>query len=434
MARPRRPRPTPCSTGRDTAPPPVPQDGADPPLRGAHRGAVHARPHRRLLPPRDRRGGRERRRDRRRSSGRLPARQLPRPRHRAGRRQRARLPSWPSCSARQTGVADGRGGSMHLLDVERRFFGGWGIVGGHLPIAVGAALALDYRDQPQRRALPVRRRRRPTPAPSTRRSTWPRIWNLPIVFQIINNQYGMGTSVEQASAEPELWQPRRRLPDARRAGRRQRRAGRARGRRPPAGDRAREERAAGPARDDHLPLPRPLALPTRARSTARPRRSTRGGERDPITRFGLLLQRARRARPQDEIDRDPDGRRRRGQRGDRRGRSGAASPIPTPSTSTSTATPHWREQFARMRAGAPFGERGEARARGRPDLPRGAAPRARRGARPRPRRVPDGRGDRPLRGLLQGHRRASGRSTAPSACARRRSRRRASSAPASAPP
>ena len=47
---------------------------------------------------------------------------------------------------RATGVAGGYGGSMHMLDVERHFLGGWGIVGGHLPIAVGAALALDYRD------------------------------------------------------------------------------------------------------------------------------------------------------------------------------------------------------------------------------------------------------------------------------------------------
>src|SRR3954451_1825963 len=49
---------------------------------------------------------------------------------------------------KETGVARGYGGSMHLLDVDRRFLGGWGIVGGHLPIAVGAALALDYQDAP----------------------------------------------------------------------------------------------------------------------------------------------------------------------------------------------------------------------------------------------------------------------------------------------
>src|SRR5947209_14875393 len=49
---------------------------------------------------------------------------------------------------KRTGVSGGYGGSMHLLDVERHFYGGWGIVGGHLPIAVGAALALDQTDTP----------------------------------------------------------------------------------------------------------------------------------------------------------------------------------------------------------------------------------------------------------------------------------------------
>src|SRR4051794_29364659 len=43
---------------------------------------------------------------------------------------------------RRHGCAHGRGGSMHLLDVARGFFGGWGIVAGQLPVAVGLALAL----------------------------------------------------------------------------------------------------------------------------------------------------------------------------------------------------------------------------------------------------------------------------------------------------
>ena len=42
---------------------------------------------------------------------------------------------------RVDGCAHGRGGSMHLLDVERNFLGGWGIVGGQLPVATGVALA-----------------------------------------------------------------------------------------------------------------------------------------------------------------------------------------------------------------------------------------------------------------------------------------------------
>ncbi|MBM3886270.1 MAG: pyruvate dehydrogenase (acetyl-transferring) E1 component subunit alpha, partial [Gemmatimonadetes bacterium] len=104
---------------------------------------------------------------------------------------------------RSTGVAGGYGGSMHLLDVERRFLGGWGIVGGHLPIAVGAALALDYRDEPGAVLCQLGDGATNTGA-FHEALNLAAIWKLPVVFQIINNHYGMGTSVEQASAEAEL--------------------------------------------------------------------------------------------------------------------------------------------------------------------------------------------------------------------------------------
>src|SRR6476469_5368236 len=46
---------------------------------------------------------------------------------------------------RVDGCSGGRGGSMHLFDFERRFLGGYGIVGGNLPLAVGVGLACDYK-------------------------------------------------------------------------------------------------------------------------------------------------------------------------------------------------------------------------------------------------------------------------------------------------
>src|SRR5437763_10332936 len=46
---------------------------------------------------------------------------------------------------RVDGCSRGRGGSMHMFDLERRFLGGYGIVGGNLPLAAGMALAADYR-------------------------------------------------------------------------------------------------------------------------------------------------------------------------------------------------------------------------------------------------------------------------------------------------
>src|SRR5215211_7786803 len=49
---------------------------------------------------------------------------------------------------KETGVARGRGGSMHLFDAGTHFMGGYGIVGGQIPLAVGAAYALDYQGRP----------------------------------------------------------------------------------------------------------------------------------------------------------------------------------------------------------------------------------------------------------------------------------------------
>ncbi len=103
-----------------------------------------------------------------------------------------------------TGVAGGYGGSMHLLDVDRHFLGGWGIVGGQLPIAVGAALALAYTDADA--AVLCQLGEGATNIGAFHEAlNLAAIWDLPIVFQVINNLYGMGTGVAQASGEPEQW-------------------------------------------------------------------------------------------------------------------------------------------------------------------------------------------------------------------------------------
>ncbi|MHB1809117.1 MAG: pyruvate dehydrogenase (acetyl-transferring) E1 component subunit alpha [Solirubrobacteraceae bacterium] len=105
---------------------------------------------------------------------------------------------------RRSGCAHGRGGSMHLFDVQRGFLGGWGIVGGQLPVATGAALSLRRR---QRRAAVVCE----LGDGAVNTGAWHEslnlaaLWRLPIVYLVVNNGYGMGTSVERASAEPELY-------------------------------------------------------------------------------------------------------------------------------------------------------------------------------------------------------------------------------------
>jgi pyruvate dehydrogenase E1 component alpha subunit len=105
---------------------------------------------------------------------------------------------------RRDGCAHGRGGSMHLLDASRGYYGGWGIVGGQLPIATGMALSLVRRESPQAVLCELG-------DGAVNMGSWHEslnlaaVWELPIVFLVINNLYGMGTSVERASAEPDLF-------------------------------------------------------------------------------------------------------------------------------------------------------------------------------------------------------------------------------------
>jgi pyruvate dehydrogenase E1 component alpha subunit len=105
---------------------------------------------------------------------------------------------------RRHGCAGGRGGSMHLLDVERGFYGGWGIVAGQLPVATGLALALTRRGREDAVLCELG-------DGAVNMGAWHEslnlaaLWDLPIVFLVINNVYGMGTSVARASAEPDLY-------------------------------------------------------------------------------------------------------------------------------------------------------------------------------------------------------------------------------------
>ncbi|TKG61851.1 pyruvate dehydrogenase (acetyl-transferring) E1 component subunit alpha [Prauserella endophytica] len=105
---------------------------------------------------------------------------------------------------RTDGVSRGWGGSMHLFDVESRLMGGYGIVGGQIPLATGAALAIDYRDDDQ--VVMCLMGDGATNIGAFHESlNLAALWNLPIVYVVVNNGRGMGTSVEQASAEPELF-------------------------------------------------------------------------------------------------------------------------------------------------------------------------------------------------------------------------------------
>jgi pyruvate dehydrogenase E1 component alpha subunit len=107
-----------------------------------------------------------------------------------------------------TGVSKGRGGSMHMFDIETRMLGGYGIVGGQIPPATGAALALTYRGEPGPDAEVVMCQLGDgtTNIGAFHESlNLAAVWHLPIVYVIVNNRLGMGTSVEAASGEPLLF-------------------------------------------------------------------------------------------------------------------------------------------------------------------------------------------------------------------------------------
>jgi pyruvate dehydrogenase E1 component alpha subunit len=104
---------------------------------------------------------------------------------------------------REDGVSRGRGGSMHLFDAERRFMGGYGIVGGNLPLAAGMALASDYRGED---AVTLCMFGDGASNQGTFGETMnlAALWKLPVVFLVVNNQYGMGTALARHSAVTDL--------------------------------------------------------------------------------------------------------------------------------------------------------------------------------------------------------------------------------------
>jgi pyruvate dehydrogenase E1 component alpha subunit len=104
---------------------------------------------------------------------------------------------------REGGVCRGRGGSMHIFDMERRFLGGYGIVGGNLPIGAGVALAADYLGTED---VCVTNFGDGASNQGTFGETMnlAALWSLPVVFLVSNNQFGMGTSLERHSAVTDL--------------------------------------------------------------------------------------------------------------------------------------------------------------------------------------------------------------------------------------
>ncbi len=104
---------------------------------------------------------------------------------------------------RVDGTSGGRGGSMHIFDAEKRFMGGYGIVGGNLPIAAGIGLGSQYKGED---AVTVCMFGDGASNTGNFGETMnlAALWKLPVLFLVENNHYGMGTSVERHSAQTDL--------------------------------------------------------------------------------------------------------------------------------------------------------------------------------------------------------------------------------------
>ncbi len=99
---------------------------------------------------------------------------------------------------RADGVAGGRGGSMHIMDVSKGFMGGHGIVGGQIPLASGLGWAIKYRGE-DRVCVCFMGDAATNQGAFLEALNMSAIWNLPVIYVVENNDYGMGTKFSRVS-------------------------------------------------------------------------------------------------------------------------------------------------------------------------------------------------------------------------------------------